>query len=754
MDYINRYKDNNFPEIDLLINSIIDSIPDALLITGLNNNISFFNNTFIQFWQIPKENFQIHDRDSVFKYLDSKLLKDGFFIKTMYYLNDFPYEATFNELELINGSFIECYTLPRWINSEIDGRIWSFRDISQQKRFEDTLQTQKQELINAHRIALLGSWTLDIKSKEFTYSESLSQMCEGLLAHKTFRTFIDAVHPDDLETVQNFFRKIEIEGINENTDLRYRVVGTRLYYLKTIVEVVFSNSMPKLILGVTQDITEQALLEISLDSAKEAAEDYNLAKGIFLSNMSHEMRTPLNAILGFSEILLQMQGDKLQKDYINSIKSSGEALLSLIEDILYITKVDGQKVKVYDDEVNIRNLFQEIYELFKFQFEEKGIKINIIIDENVPNYIAIDKARLKQILINLISNALKFTKSGFVFILASAKNNDKKGYTNISISIEDTGIGIAEKDIEKIFESFHQVDVEDKKSYKGVGLGLYITKKSVELLGGTIEVKSALNMGSVFIVTFNNLKIPLESFHINDQNIDSENIVFEPANILIAVDKDYNRKILKGFLSRFNFKISDVDNGIEAALMAEKFQPSIIILDLIMTKMDGYKALKAIRGNFRTCNIPIMAFSNDDKELSRERLLKIGFNDILDKPFSYSKILKLLCKFIPYKLSKNQTAIETESEFNDIIEKLLENKSLASSLDKRLFHSWKALSEKGSSKKQKEFAEKLEQFGIECGQKYLKELGSSLLDALSVYDIDKATEIMNKISFLFNKLFT
>ncbi len=738
-------------KLESIIYSIIDSIPSALIITGEDDEVLLFNNTFIQLWQIPKAIIESNEKEKIFAYLDTKIEGDFFLKKKIDYLKDNKFEAVFDEIAHKNGSIIECYTVPRWIDNMISGRVWSFRDISQQKHAEQLLISQKKDLDRAHRIALLGSWTYDSHIEEFKYSDSFLEMCEGLLVHKSIKSFLSVVHSDDVKVVKKSLKKVIRGEENRSRELKYRVLNKKgdVYYLKTIIESQSNESKPQFIWGITQDITRQAWLEQSLSSAKEAAEDYNIAMDNIFSNISHEMRTPLNAILGYTNILLESSTNKVQQDYFYSIKSSGESLLSLIEDIIDISKAEKGNIRIKENRVNVRKLVNEIHKIFEQKFRKKGVGFSIEINKEIPGYIFIDESRIKQILSSLISNSLKFTEKGYVSVRFEGKATIYKDIYNLTIYIEDTGIGIAEKDQDKIFDSFSQIENSSKRNYEGAGLGLYITKRNVDLLKGTIKLHSVLNKGSIFILNFENIKTYSGAQkYLWKDNLKIKNLKFEKASILVADDQEFNKEILRHILSQYDFEIIEVANGNEAVLLAEKFNPTLIILDLKMPEMDGYTALKGLKKSPKTADIPIIAFSSREKGITREKLLKLGFRDFLSKPVTFTKTVKVLCRFLNYKQvdSTKQSPL-----FNEAI-KVLRDETNKNLLTNNLLDSWEKLNLKKTLKEQLEFAKKLVRFGQENNLAFFTEQGELLIRSLEIYDIEKSGEILGLLTLFFRKL--
>lgn len=256
---------------------------------------------------------------------------------------------------------------------------------------------------------------------------------------------------------------------------------------------------------VNVDISQRKKAEQELKKAKELAESASNAKGEFLANMSHEIRTPLNSVIGFSELLSTSKLDSKEKSYIEAIKISGSNLLTLINDILDLSKVEAGQIEINNKPVNVHSLFKEVQLLFKAKTDRKDINIILEIDNSFPQKIIIDETRLRQILVNLVGNAVKFTETGHVILRAKHEAPDKKNRARVTIEVEDTGIGIKEDSIEHIFETFKQQQGQDSKKYGGTGLGLSITRKFIEIMNGHICVESTIGKGSCFTVCFHDV---------------------------------------------------------------------------------------------------------------------------------------------------------------------------------------------------------------------------------------------------------
>ena len=390
-------------------------------------------------------------------------------------------------------------------------------------------------------------------------------------------------------------------------------------------------------------------MEQELSVARETAESANKAKSVFLANMSHEIRSPLNSIVGFSQILINQSVELKLPDtfrqYLGNINSGGQNLSEIINDILDLSKIEAGKMVMNEDDFNVKQVVKSIFHLNRNQALEKGVALNYDIDQNIPDAIRSDRTEIQKILMNLVSNAIKFTPEKHEVMLSVTMDQTR---SNLIFTVRDTGIGISKERLSAIFEPFEQADSTISQHFGGTGLGLTITKKLVELLHGDIQVESELGKGSVFKV-----KIPLVQPDFNLKKVDEfsfSQYKFSRENKVLAVEDDkMSQEMLKALFEELGLDVTIAENGKQAVELAASMKPDLILMDLHLPILSGVEAVRLIRAAPEGADVPIVVLSADAFKEQIEKAAETEINDFLTKPIEFQKAMPILSKYLKPK---------------------------------------------------------------------------------------------------------
>jgi signal transduction histidine kinase/CheY-like chemotaxis protein len=580
---------------------------------------------------------------------------------------------------------VEFISTPMLEAGRTTGAVVMFSDITVRKRAEEELRRSEQGLAEAQRMAHLGNWELDLISNELIWSDEIYRIFE-IDKDKfaaTYEAFLNAIHPEDRDRVNNAYTESLKNRKPYEIEHRLQMPDGRIKYVNEKCETYFGeDGKPLRSIGTVHDITERKRVEDELRRykdhleeeiqqrtadlvlARNAADTANLAKSVFLANMSHELRTPLNAILGFSSLmgkdpLLQPE----QHENLDIINRSGEHLLVLINDVLEMSKIEAGRVELENAPFDLGGMVRDVSDMMHVRAKEKGLQLLVEQSSQVPRYINGDEARLRQVLINLVGNAVKFTQQGGVTLRFGVKPDAEQQH--LLIEVEDSGIGIKPEDQQRIFEPF--VQLGEDATQKGTGLGLPLARQYAQLMGGKIEVDSMPGKGSVFRV-----ELPLEvaeDAEVSRQKgkVPQDVIGLAPDQpeyrIMIAEDQRENQLLLARLMSNIGIHARVAENGAQAVELFQSWRPHLIWMDRRMPVMDGIEATRRIRELPGGKEVKIVAVTASAFTEQRDEMFKVGMDDFVRKPYRFNEIYECMGKQLGIKyLYAEQGGAEPVSE--------------------------------------------------------------------------------------------
>ncbi len=510
-------------------------------------------------------------------------------------------------------------------------------------------------------------WEANIGSPGFVFVSPQAEKIIGYPCNRWIyepRFWQSILHPEDLARITG--DRYLSPDQKRDTRLEYRILTAdgRTLWMSDHIKIIEEVGQVKKMRGVMIDISDRKRAEAELATAQNKALEAARVKSDFLANMSHEIRTPLNAIVGMSSLALEYEMSEDVKDCMTTVKTAADSLLMLINDILDFSKIEAGKIELENSDFRLKSLCRNAIDVIDPLARQKGVHLSFHLHANIPEFIRGDSGRILQVLMNMLSNAVKFTGHGGYVRLSIERT---KGGKNLRFSVADNGVGISEEAIAKLFQPFTQADTTMSRKYGGTGLGLSICKRLVHLMEGKIGVDSKPSCGSTFWFELTiqeceqeNLSLPEEE----DPPLEEEKI---DARVLVVDDNPANLKLMKIFLSRLGFKPELVANGNEAITAYRSGAFNLILMDCQMPELDGYDATKVIRsieaesGQER---IPILALTAHAMSGDKEKCLAAGMDDYLSKPISIRDLRLALRKWLA-KERKNKMNVNTRQRFPD-----------------------------------------------------------------------------------------
>lgn len=500
-----------------------------------------------------------------------------------------------------------------------------------------------------------------------------------------------------------------------------------------------------MVLVSIRDVTERHRIEQQLRQISQAAIASNQAKSEFLANMSHEIRTPLNAITGFTELLRNQIHDAQQRHYVDGIKISSKNLLRLINDILDLSKIEAGRMQLVEKPTDVRSLCEEITQIFQTMAQQKGLEFILKMSADLPLQLNLDETRLRQVLLNLVGNAVKFTKTGSIQIQVYGNPDQDQQHYQLTLKISDTGIGIPFDQQQIIFESFNQASTEQPNPLGSTGLGLAITQRVINLMGGSILVDSEPGKGSIFRVRIpTEIVASAEEAPILEANNEMAAVSFHPARLLLAEDDSYNREIIHGLLQNYPLQIIDAENGEQALSICRNSTPlpDLILMDMRMPVLDGYNATRHLKNDPKLAKIPVIALTASSLENVEHSDILAICDGYLRKPVTADQLKAALMDYLPFRREVPTVQEHTETDGLNPDEALPE--AMLQELREHIIPAYQHLKTIRSMKKIQTFARQLESLGKYHDVVWLSDYGHTLAAAVSGNRIRQINQLLTQ----------
>jgi PAS domain S-box-containing protein len=534
----------------------------------------------------------------------------------------------------------------------------------------DDVQCPKiKEVLEAVFNCFDGIWSYSVASREISISHRLQKLIGCEKVSYSLDWWKKRIHPDEWNQIDLFFEN-SLYKARQSTDFELRVIDKNGDYLWLLVRCQFQKDDKENlqhVIGTVTDITPYRQLQVQFKKIISDAEQLSQAKSKFIATLNHELRSPLNGILGTVSILKGTSLQKQQQRYVDNIQASAEMLLTLVNDILDVSKIDAGKLEISEAEFSLIDTIDRSTELIRPLVEQKGIGFSISFDESIPKYMKGDTIRIQQILTNLLSNAIKFTSVGSINLLVKnlTLSSEETDDHLIYFEVKDTGIGISPENMGNLFQEFTQANVNISRDYGGTGLGLTICKKLVQLMGGEIGVESQVGQGSTFW-----FKIPLKNVSEQFSSIpkpvlvsfsQKEELKRNPIRILLAEDNKINQEVMTGLIKLISKdEVVIANNGEEAVSLFSQEKFDLVLMDVNMPVMDGLKATEIIRALEGGKNpIPIIAVTANTMAADYHDCLKHGMTDVMQKPVNKERLQEMLLK---YGGTSSKTTASEEAE--------------------------------------------------------------------------------------------
>ena len=616
-----------------IIRATLESTGDGILVVDSTRRIVVFNQKWVEMWRIPASLLKARDGRAIEQFGQSQLRDpEGYAAQLQQFYAD-PDTHCDDVLEFVDGRTYERHMETLRISGRNVGKVWGFRDITERKRAEDELERTWNVSLD-----MLGICGFDgtFKRLNAAWTRTLGFSIEDLLAE----SYMSIVHPEDLQATA-----AQVEVLKAGSDTV--AFSSRVRTKEGSYRWTEWNAAPikgqQSFYAAGRDITERKQAEVELSQAKEAAEAANQAKSEFLANMSHEIRTPMNGVIGMIDLTLDTSLSAEQQEYLSMARTSADSLLTVINDILDFSKIEAGKLELDSTDFNLLDSLEEIVKSFAVRAHGKGIELVCDVRPAVPQTVHGDPTRLRQVIVNLIGNALKFTEHGEVVLQAEVESQEGERI-RLHFTVSDTGIGIPAAKSNAIFEAFSQADSSTTRKYGGTGLGLTIASQLVKMMGGKIWVESEVNRGSKFHFT---AELGVAQ---NAAPAELENPVsLHDVQVLIVDDNATNRRLLAEMLTRWGMKAAVAADGPAALLALEQAQEAgepfqVMLTDSEMPEMDGFTLAENVKQHPKLGRSTIIMLTSSGQRGDAARCRKAGLAGYLTKPIRQAEVRQAILR--------------------------------------------------------------------------------------------------------------
>lgn len=635
-----------------ILESTLESTVDGILVVDNQGKIQRYNNKFLELWKIPTSLIQSGSDEEAINYvLEQVKYPDLFLAKIKELYSNMSTEST-DIIEFKDGRVYERYSRPQYLQDKIIGRVWSFRDISEQKWIEKALSESEKKFRTLFETSAEGILSTDVYENILLVNPRMSELTGYSKDELIKMKFIDLLPEDEVADHKTKMRNRK-EKISEVYERRLKKKdGTIIWTMVSASPLISQDGNFEGSFGTFTDITEKKKALEELKAAKERAEEINRLKSILLANISHELRTPLIGILGYAETLYHEIENPSFKEMAQILLKSGNRLKDTLNLILDLSQIEAEKIEMKLEPLKLIRVLSPKFKQFYHEAAEKNLKFKIIIEDDDIEILADEQMLLKAVE-HLLSNAIKYTIKGSVTVSITKILRDEKFYAEIKV--KDTGIGIPEERINQIFEPFRQASEGLARTYEGLGLGLTIAKKFIELLGGEISVSSKEGKGSEFTIILPTLdmhtkKITPSVLAIEDFKFTEDGNEYKYSdNVLLIEDDEPTANIIRIYLSEI-CKTDWANSGNKAIELAALKQYSLILVDINLgLGIDGIETISRIKKLFGYKDIPIVAVTAYALYGDKEKFLKQGCTHYISKPFDKSDIVQLVDKILSNK---------------------------------------------------------------------------------------------------------